>query len=660
MAEIVRLLKWRAEWDGADLIAGTEKAAAAGERLQKAIQEVGDVGAPALKKTSAAAKETDEAFEGLGIEAKQVEMYLGRLEKGSGSPLVLQRNAELAAAAMNVMTQAAARAGQEIPTAFSGRVATAIETAKTQAAGMNAELEKMGGQTPTKLDKVIVALEQTNTSSANAAASMRQLAEAASAIERSGGATLGLATATEKTAASAATAATSVGGLKDQTMGFAKSTMAASGAVGPFGEILEKLGASGSGAASKLASVAFQGVAVGAALKLGYDAGTKFNQFLEQHGNYLAKAIDGTVNWVSGLKSEQELLSALPIAVNSAIRAKQILAQETGATLTELEREMGGWKSLDEVRRKAIEQAGLISQRYTQLKTAGKDWRAEMELQAPAINATTDTLLKLGVNLAELPLGFVTASRHAAEFDLRLRAAEQAATANEVAIGRLAKAEAEYGRVATASAAEIGRATAAFDAKMRALNELTLSEEEYSARKQAAYAEMAAATERATQAEQAAAEKAKTSQKEVQEALDTTPEKFAEVQRAAETFNAELEKGATPAAAMKEALEGLAAGIAESAKAIDTVGSSLNTINFGDMAVNVKTAAQAAAEAGANLGTMASGLDSIVGSGGRAVDILNRLEGAFQRVAAASAAAGGGGGPTISNAGPGAPVEMTP
>lgn len=659
MAEIVRLLKWRAEWDGADLIAGTEKAAAAGERLQKAIQEVGDVGAPALKKTSAAAKETDEAFEGLGIEAKQVEMYLGRLEKGSGSPLVLQRNAELAAAAMNVMTQAAARAGQEIPTAFSGRVATAIETAKTQAAGMNAELEKMGGQTPTKLDKVIVALEQTNTSSANAAASMRQLAEAASAIERSGGATLGLATATEKTAASAATAATSVGGLKDQTMGFAKSTMAASGAVGPFGEILEKLGASGSGAASKLASVAFQGVTVGAALKLGYDAGTKFNQFLEQHGNYLAKAIDGTVNWVSGLKSEQELLSALPIAVNSALRAKQTLAEETRATLAELEKEMGGWKNLDEVRQKAIEQASLISARYTQLKSAGKDWRAEVELQAPAINATTDTLLKLGINLAELPLGFVMASRHAAEFELRIRAAEQAATANEQAIGKLAKAEAEYERVAAASASEIGRATAAFDAKMRTLNELTLSEEEYSARKQAAYAEMAAATERATQAEQEAAKKATASQKEVQEALDTTPEKFAEVQRAAETFNAELEKGATPAAAMKEALEGLAAGIAESAKAIDTVGSSLNTINFGGMAVEVKSAAQAAAEAGTNLGTMASGLDSIVGSGGRAVDILNRLEGAFQRVAAASAAAGGGG-PVISNAGPGAPVELAP
>ena len=58
MAEIVRLLKWRAEWDGADLISGAEKAAAAGERLKKAIQEVGDVGAPALKKTSAAAKET--------------------------------------------------------------------------------------------------------------------------------------------------------------------------------------------------------------------------------------------------------------------------------------------------------------------------------------------------------------------------------------------------------------------------------------------------------------------------------------------------------------------------------------------------------------------------------------------------------------------------
>ncbi len=172
MAEIVRLLRWRGEWDGADLIAGTEKAAAAGERLQKAIQEVGDAGAPALKKTGTAAKETDEAFEGLGFEAQQVLKYVQSLEKGSGSPLVLKRNAELAEAAYNVLAASAQKAGRAIPEAFSDRVINSIGKATAQAAGMNAELEKMGGQTPTKLDKVITALEQTNTSSANAAASI--------------------------------------------------------------------------------------------------------------------------------------------------------------------------------------------------------------------------------------------------------------------------------------------------------------------------------------------------------------------------------------------------------------------------------------------------------------------------------------------------------
>lgn len=632
MAEIVRLLRWRAEWDGADLVDGLGKAAAAGDRLKKSVDDIGTASPAALKKVGTAAKETDESLAGLGLEAKQVEMYLGRLEKGSGSPLVLQRNAELAAAAMAVLSQSAEKAGQTIPQAFSDRVVNAIGAAKTQAEGMNAELEKMGGQTPTKLDKVITALEKTEAASARAAASM-----------------LGLDTGSERTAASTGKAAAAVSVLKDQTIGVAKSTMAASGAVGPFGELLEKLGASGTGAASSLASVGFQVLAAGAALKIGWDAGTKFNQFLEQHGNYLAKAIDGTVNWVTGLQSEEQLLTRMPIVLNTAIRARQQLAEETKKTLSELDREMGGWKNLDQVRAKALEQAKLISERYTQLKAAGKDWRAEMEMQAPAINATAETLMQLGVPLAQLPLGFVTAARHAAEFELSLKAAEIAAGANEAAVTKLAKAEADYQGVTKATAETTRKAVEAYDAKMRALNELDVSEEEYSTRKRAAYEEMAAAIEKAARTEDEAAKKLKTSQTEVQEVLDGTPEKFAEIQRAAETFNAEIEKGATPATAMKTALDELAI----SAASISEAGAALNTINFGNVVVTVKSTAEAAAEAGASFGTMSTGLESIVGSAGRALDALSRLANGFDLVREKAAGATGVG---ISNSGPGAPV----
>lgn len=44
--EIVRLLRWRAEWDGADLTDGATKAAAAGERLKKTIEDVGTSAPP--------------------------------------------------------------------------------------------------------------------------------------------------------------------------------------------------------------------------------------------------------------------------------------------------------------------------------------------------------------------------------------------------------------------------------------------------------------------------------------------------------------------------------------------------------------------------------------------------------------------------------------
>lgn len=207
----------------------------------------------------------------------------------------------------------------------------------------------------------------------------------------------------------------------------ARSFESAAGAAGSLDGLLGKLKDTAGPTGQKFADLGFQVLAVGAAFDMGYSLGTKFNTFLEQHGNYLAKAIDGTVNFVTGLKSEEELLRRLPTTLNTVLRAKQQLTEEMGDTLSGLRKEMGGWQDLDAVRQKAIDQASLISQRYTQLKSAGKDWRTEVELQAPAINATTNVLLKLGVDLASLPLGFTMASNHAAEFELRLKAAENAA-----------------------------------------------------------------------------------------------------------------------------------------------------------------------------------------------------------------------------------------
>ncbi|HQN08755.1 MAG TPA: hypothetical protein PK569_14440, partial [Thermoanaerobaculia bacterium] len=121
-------------------------------------------------------------------------------------------------------------------------------------------------------------------------------------------------------------------GLKDNTDGVAKGMMAASGAVGPFGEILEKLKVSSDTATGKLAGLAFKAVAIGGAFKTGYDAGTKFNEFLQNHGNYLEKAIDKVTSLGSayaGMKANMTGLAADIDLENAALteHTKSLLAQ---------------------------------------------------------------------------------------------------------------------------------------------------------------------------------------------------------------------------------------------------------------------------------------------------------------------------------------------
>lgn len=213
-----------------------------------------------------------------------------------------------------------------------------------------------------------------------------------------------------------------------QKMGLtAKGAEALGSSFGSLQGILGKMADQSSSASQAIAKVGFSVLAVGEALQFGYESGTKFNQFLEQHGNYLAKAIDGTVNFLTGLRSEDELLQKLPTTMNTALRAKQQLSEEMGKTLAGLKSEMGGWQDLEALRKKTIEQATLISERYVQLKSSGKDWRTEMEMQAPAINATAEMAMKLGMNIADLPLGFRMASDHSAEFAGKLAAVEREA-----------------------------------------------------------------------------------------------------------------------------------------------------------------------------------------------------------------------------------------
>lgn len=330
MGEIVRVLKWRLDLDSAGMADGIEKAATSAEKLATSAAKIGDTGTAGLKKTTAAAKETETAFEGLGFEAKQVEMYVSRLEKGSGSPLVLKRNAELAEAAFNVLAASAQKVGQVVPEAFSGRVVAAIEQATTQAAGMNAELEKMGGQTPTKLDKVITALEKTEASAADAWEAIRKMgdegARAAAALEkmqaasdsprelqrtaalaelemnqlreaidraRASGVQLGpdLGSSLNKATTSIAAANTRAGQMRDtlgdmKTRGdlAAKGFEATAGAAGSLEGMLSRLNDTGGKSSQAIADMGFKIVALSAAARLGYTEGEKLRAVLVDLG----------------------------------------------------------------------------------------------------------------------------------------------------------------------------------------------------------------------------------------------------------------------------------------------------------------------------------------------------------------------------------------
>jgi hypothetical protein len=737
MGEIVRLLRWRGEWDGADLISGAEKAAAAGERLKKSFDEIGDKAPAALKKTGAGAKEAGDALEGLGLEAKQVEMYLGRLEKGSGSPLVLQRNAELAEAALNVLAFKAGEAGQALDEAFSGRVLEAIDAAKQQAAGMNAELEKMGGQTPTKLDKVITALEKTEASSSDVWAALRKMgdegARAAVALERmqtapleqaaraagiaelemrdlraaidaarASGVQIGPDVGVAMNLAGQSIASTTrragemrevMGDLKARSDLATKGFEATAGAAGSLEGLLSQLTATGGETSKAIAETGFRVIALGAAFKLGYTEGEKARQVLVDLGvplpdlsNRISEAYVNLEKFARGAGEMPTRMSAMSGSIVDVAMKLGLLAAGYGQLEQPESAAITRARELLALRDQQVASEAKLQAYYAQAGVAWKDGYQELEKLHIALAAGEDRLKKAAANEQAYRLeleanGKVYADLIARSEELgisiekeagRVKAAGETWSASEEAkkkateefaskaIESLAKVEAAQKKASAAAAAATISASARYDEQMRALNALTVSEEEYSSRKKAIYDEMMAATTAAMASEAAAAETTKRAQKEVQETLDTTPEKFAEVEAAASKYNAEIEKGATPAGAMKTVIEELAIGMFSAAEAMGKAGEAAGTIKLGDMAVEVKSAAQAAAEAGTNLGAMASGLDSIVGSGGRTIDLLNRLAGAFRAVGDAAAAAGGGGGPVISNAGPGAPVELAP
>ena len=438
MGEIVRVLKWRLDLDAAGMADGIEKAATAAEKLAKSATEVGEKGTAGLKKTAAAAKETETAFEGMGLEAKQVEMYLGRLEKGAGSPLVLQRNAELAQAALSVLATKASAAGTALDSAFTGRVEAAIAGAKEQAAGMNAELEKMGGQTPTKLDKVIVALEKTESSAAGAWAAIermgvegaaaaaalqkleaasnspRELARAAALADlemqqlrtsidrvRASGGQLGpgigaaMTAATQKIEAANVRAAKlrdTMGDMKTKGDQAAKGFEATAGAAGSLEGMLGQLNDTGGKNAQAFAKVGFAVVSVGAAFEMGYSQGEKLRAGLTALGVQLPDLSAKTGAVVLAIESMVRGYEEAELVENAAVaRARQIIALREQQAAAEwalasaLAKSGLVWKDANAEREAVIAKLNAAEQILSRVAKSEQEWTEAIKVNTPEL-----------------------------------------------------------------------------------------------------------------------------------------------------------------------------------------------------------------------------------------------------------------------------------
>jgi len=493
VGEIVRVLKWRLDLDAAGMADGIEKAATSAERLAKSTAEIGEKGGSGLKKVSAAAKETETAFEGMGLEAKQVEMYLGRLEKGAGSPLVLQRNAELAQAALSVLATKAEAAGSALDSAFTGRVEEAIRGAKEQAAGMNAELEKMGGQTPTKLDKVITALEKTESSAAGAWAAIEKMGQEGAAaaaalakmeaaadsprelqrnaalaemamnelrqsIDRAtasgakigsdlGGAMSAAAAKIEAANNRAAKMRDTLGDMKTRGDLAAKGMEATAGAAGSLEGMLGRLNDTGGASAQTFAKVGFAVVSVGAAFEMGYNQGEKLRAGLTALGVQLPdlSAKTGAVvvaieSMVRGYEEAELVESAAMSRARQIIALREQQARAEQALAAAMSKSGLVWKDANAEREAVIAKLNAAEFALARVAKSEAAWTEAVKVNTPELQKLRKEAEEHGIALDKLAPRTAAA---AAESDKYATSAKNAAAATREATTAVSEAVAQ-------------------------------------------------------------------------------------------------------------------------------------------------------------------------------------------------------------------------
>lgn len=215
---------------------------------------------------------------------------------------------------------------------------------------------------------------------------------------------------------SAGKAGSALGVVKDQAVGVSKGLMAASGAVGPFGEVLEKVGASGTGTTSKLAGLAFKAVGVGAAFKLGYDTGLKFDVFLKQHGVNVEKAWEPLVKLVIAERDENEVLTEKTKKLAGVIAARQAHQRQVTEAEATIKTVIAGWKSEAEAQRELGEKVANATKYFELMALAKKNAVPDIERNAEGIAKLADEIEKEKGSLDGLAPVFLAAIEQARKF----------------------------------------------------------------------------------------------------------------------------------------------------------------------------------------------------------------------------------------------------
>ncbi|MHB1046652.1 MAG: hypothetical protein ACYC4P_11635 [Thermoanaerobaculia bacterium] len=254
-----------------------------------------------------------------------------------------------------------------------GALASATAKAKLAVADLRAELEKTPA-TAENYTKIAAALNQAEAAMAGTIKRAGELKNAQGDVNRE----------------------------IDLSAGLARQAI---GQFGQLGDVLEKVGASGGKTAGRMAQLGLKVAAVAGAFKVGWDTGTKFNKFLQEHGNYLEKAIDATVRFTAARRDAENTGLAADIDLESAALTEHtksllgnIVARKAARNATEqadaaVKAALPGWKSAAEQQKELNATIEGAARKFADLQKNGADWRKEIE-------ANQEPLAKLAENLA--------------------------------------------------------------------------------------------------------------------------------------------------------------------------------------------------------------------------------------------------------------------